>query len=123
MLNTVDRQAVRNLLNTSKVAKATFKGLHMIADMDFEKPFTIIERTGNFTHKSVLKLLGWDNFLKRDMDKFNTFVIYTDYSDKDRLLVARLTNNKFEFERKTIEDFEVRNGFRFLSTASRHIFE
>ncbi len=121
MMNTVNKQAVRNLLNRNKMV---LMGLHMLADMDFEKPFIIMEREGNFTHNSILKLMGWDNFLKRDIDKFNTFVVYTDcYYDDCRMCVARLTASKFEFERDTIEGFEDRNGYRLLGTASRKVFE
>lgn len=46
---------IKNLLAENRKA---LQGLHAIANMDFEKPFIILERTGKFTYNSIMKELG-----------------------------------------------------------------
>lgn len=117
---------IKNLLAENRGA---MQGLHAIANMDFEKPFIILERTGSFTYNSILKdlnngsaLYSYDNrFLcKINTSDYNIFVLYkrTDYDAyKNNLYIARLNGSKFETERKSIEGYEQSSGWRWLDTA------
>lgn len=122
---------IKNLLAENRKA---LQGLHAIANMDFEKPFIILERTGNFTYNSVLKDLndgsalysyGTRFYCKIKTTEYNIFVLYkrTDYNDND-MYIARLNDTKFETERKTIQGYEGACGWRWLDTSiGREAFE
>lgn len=116
---------IKNLLAENRGA---MQGLHAIANMDFEKPFIILERTGSFTYNSILKdlnngsaLYSYDNrFLcKINTSDYNIFVLFkrTDYSCYQHLYIARLNDSKFETERKSIEGYEQSSGWRWFGTA------
>lgn len=116
---------IKNLLAENRGA---MQGLHAIANMDFEKPFIILERTGSFTYNSILKdlnngsaLYSYDNrFLcKINTSDYNIFVLFkrTDYSCYQHLYIARLNDSKFETERKSIEGYEQSSGWRWFATA------
>lgn len=101
---------IKNLLAENRKA---LQGLHAIANMDFQQPFTIIERTGKFTYNSIVKELE-----KPDIDETNIFILYK--SDKTwnygKHYIARLTNGKFESDRGTIEGYETASGWRWFDT-------
>lgn len=101
---------IKNLLAENRKA---LQGLHAIANMDFQQPFTIIERTGKFTYNSIMKELE-----KPDIDETNIFILYK--SDKTwnygKCYIARLTNGKFESDRGTIEGYETASGWRWFDT-------
>lgn len=101
---------IKNLLAENRKA---LQGLHAIANMDFQQPFTIIERTGKFTCNSIMKELG-----KPDIDETNIFILYK--SDKTwnygKCYIARLTNGKFESDRRTIKGYETASGWRWFDT-------
>lgn len=115
---------IKNLLAENRKA---LQGLHAIANMDFEKPFIILERTGSFTYNSILKdlnngsaLYSYDTrfYCKIKTTKYNIFVLYkrTDYNDNDTY-IARLNDSKFETERKTIQGYERACGWRWFDTS------
>lgn len=115
---------IKNLLAENRKA---LQGLHAIANMDFEKPFIILERTGKFTYNSILKdlnsgsaLYSYDTrfYCKIKTTEYNIFVLYkrTDYNDND-MYIARLNDSKFEAERKTIQGYERACGWRWLDTS------
>lgn len=114
---------IRNLLAENRQA---LQGLHAIADMDFQKPFIIMERSGNFTYNSILKDLNGEAYNSKsklcnkiNTDDYNIFVLFkrTDYDAyKDDLYIARLDKGKFETDRKTIEGYEQSSGWRWLDT-------
>lgn len=101
---------IKNLLAENRKA---LQGLHAIANMDFQQPFTIIERTGKFTYNSIMKELE-----KPDIDETNIFILYK--SDKTwnygKCYIARLTNGKFESDRGTIKGYETASGWRWFDT-------
>lgn len=101
---------IKNLLAENRKA---LQGLHAIANMDFQQPFTIIERTGKFTYNSIMKELE-----KPDIDETNIFILYK--SDKTwnygKHYIARLTNGKFESDRGTIKGYEAASGWRWFDT-------
>ena len=102
------------LKNLLAVNRKALQGLHAIADMDFQKPYTLIERDGKFTHNSIVKELG--NIKIRD---WNVFVLYVRPADKwnsQRAYIARVQNLDFEAQRHTIEGYEQANGWRYLDT-------
>ena len=115
---------IKNLLAENRGA---MQGLHAIAGMDFQKPFIIMERSGNFTYNSILKDLNGETynskyklFNKINTDDYNIFVLFkrTDYDAyKDYLYIARLDGSKFETERKSIEGYEQSSGWRWFDTA------
>lgn len=102
---------VNNLLAENRKA---LQGLHAIASMDFQQPFMIIERDGNFTYNSVMKKLG-----DISTDTHNIFMIYKafTYSGEKRFELARLNDGKFEISRSTIQGYEANNGWRWFDTA------
>ena len=103
------------LSNLLKENSKALQGLHAIADMDFQKPFTIIECTGNFTYNSILNALG-----KPDLDKVNVFVIYKSSRTWDanyNYLAHLIKGGKFESQRDDIEGFESVCGWRWFDTA------
>lgn len=121
---------IKNLLAANRKA---LQGLHTIANMDFQQPFVILERDGNFTYNSILKELNGTSYNSKsklcnkiNTDDYNIFVLYkrTDYSCYRDLYLARLSHNKFETERKTIENYEAVNGWRWLDTSTgKDMFE
>lgn len=102
---------IRNLLTANRKA---LQGLHAIANMDFQQPFTIIELTGKFTYNSIMKELG-----KPDIDETNIFVLYksTKQWNYGKYYIARITNGKFEVDRKTIKGYETAYGWRWFDTS------
>ena len=102
------------LSNLLKENSKALQGLHAIADMDFQKPFHIIEAIGNFTYNSVMNLLG-----KPDLDEVNIFVMYkspkTCFANHNNL--AHVIKGKFETQRNDIEGFESVYGWRWFDTA------
>lgn len=114
---------IKNLLAENRKA---LQGLHAIANMDFEKPFIIHERTGNFTYNSILKDLNGEAYNSKsklcnkiNTDDYNIFVLFkrTDYSCYQDLYIARLNGSKFETDRKSIEGYEQSSGWRWFDTA------
>lgn len=102
------------LSNLLKENSKALQGLHVIADMDFQKPFTIIECTGNFTYNSILNALG-----KPDLNKVNIFVVYKSSRiwDANYNYLAHVIKGKFETQRNDIEGYESVNGWRWFDTA------
>lgn len=102
------------LSNLLKENSKALQGLHAIADMDFQKPFTIIECTGNFTYNSILNALG-----KPDLDEVNVFVIYKSPNDwcVNYNYLAHVIKGKFETQRDDIEGYESVYGWRWFDTA------
>lgn len=115
---------IKNLLAENRKA---LQGLHAIADMDFQKPFIIMERSGNFTYNSILKDLNGEAYNSKsklcnkiNTGDYNIFVLFkrTDYDAyKDDLYIARLDKGKFETERKSIEGYKQSSGWRWFDTA------
>lgn len=102
------------LSNLLKENRKALQGLHVIADMDFQKPFHIIEAIGNFTYNSVMNLLG-----KPDLDEVNIFVMYKSSRtwDANYNYLAHVIKGKFESQRNEIEGFESVYGWRWFDTA------
>lgn len=102
------------LTNLLKENSKALQGLHVIADMDFQKPFHIIEAIGNFTYNSVMNLLG-----KPDLDEVNIFVMYKSSRtwDANYNYLAHVIKGKFESQRNEIEGFESVYGWRWFDTA------
>ena len=103
------------LSNLLKENSKALQGLHAIADMDFQKPFTIIECTGNFTYNSILNALG-----KPDLDEVNVFVVYKSSKSWDanyNYLAHIIKGGKFESQRNDIEGYESVCGWRWFDTA------
>lgn len=103
------------LSNLLKENSKALQGLHAIADMDFQKPFHIIEAIGNFTYNSVMNLLG-----KPDLDEVNIFVMYKSSRgwDADHNYLAHvIKGGKFETQRDDIEGYESVYGWRWFDTA------
>lgn len=104
-----------SLSNLLKENSKALQGLHAIADMDFQKPFHIIEAIGNFTYNSVMNLLG-----KPNLDKVNIFVVYKSSITWDanyNYLAHLIKGGKFETQRNDIEGFESVCGWRWFDTA------
>lgn len=101
---------IKNLLAENRKA---LQGLHAIANMDFQQPYTLIEHHGKFTYNSIMKEL-----LNVNTDYYNIFVLYkcAGYDD-DRYKLARLDNGKFESQRSTIYNYEAANGWRWFDTS------
>lgn len=102
------------LSNLLKENSKALQGLHAIADMDFQKPFHIIEAIGNFTYNSVMNLLG-----KPDLDEVNIFVVYKSSKswNANYNYLAHVTKGKFETQRDNIEGYESVSGWRWFDTA------
>jgi hypothetical protein len=102
------------LSNLLKENSKALQGLHAIADMDFQKPFTIIECTGNFTYNSILNALG-----KPDLDEVNIFVVYKSFRswNANYNYLAHVIKGKFETQRDDIEGYESVSGWRWFDTA------
>lgn len=102
------------LSNLLKENSKALQGLHAIADMDFQKPFTVIECIGNFTYNSILNVLG-----KPDLEEVNVFVMYKSLKScfpNDNNL-AHVIEGKFETQRNDIEGYESVCGWRWFDTA------
>ncbi len=101
------------LSNLLKENRKALQGLHIIAGMDFQKPFHIIEAIGNFTYNSVMNLLG-----KPDLDEVNIFVMYKSSRtwDANYNYLAHVIKGKFETQRNDIEGYES-GGWRWFDTA------
>lgn len=103
------------LSNLLKENSKALQGLHTIADMDFQKPFHIIEAIGNFTYNSVMNLLG-----KPDLDEVNIFVMYKSsksWNANYNYLAHIIKGGKFESQRDDIEGYESVSGWRWFDTA------
>lgn len=102
------------LSNLLKENPKALQGLHAIADMDFQKPFSIIECTGNFTYNSILNAFG-----KPDLDEVNIFVVYKSSKswDANYNYLAHVIKGKFETQRNDIEGYESVCGWRWFDTA------
>lgn len=103
------------LSNLLKENSKALQGLHAIADMDFQKPFSIIECTGNFTYNSILNALG-----KPDLDEVNIFVVYKSFRSWNtnyNYIAHIIKGGKFESQRNEIEGYESVNGWRWFDTA------
>lgn len=102
------------LSNLLKENSKALQGLHSIANIDFQKPFSIIERTGNFTYNSILNLFG-----KPDLDEVNIFVIYKSPKswNANYNYLAHVIKGKFETQRDDIEGYESACGWRWFDTA------
>lgn len=102
------------LSNLLKENHKALQGLHAIADMDFQKPFTIIECTGNFTYNSILNALG-----KPNLDEVNVFVIYKSpkaWCVNYNYLAHLIKGGKTESQRNDIEGYESVCGWRWFET-------
>lgn len=103
------------LSNLLKENRKALQGLHAISGMDFQKPFTIIECTGNFTYNSILNALG-----KPDLDEVNIFVMYKSsksWNANYNYLAHVIKGGKFESQRDDIEGYESVSGWRWFDTA------
>lgn len=102
------------LSNLLKENSKALQGLHAIADMDFQKPFSIIECTGNFTYNSILNAFG-----KLDLDEVNIFVVYKSSKswNANYNYLAHVIKGKFETQRNDIEGYESVCGWRWFDTA------
>lgn len=103
------------LSNLLKENRKALQGLHAISGMDFQKPFTIIECTGNFTYNSILNALG-----KPDLDEVNIFVMYKSSKGWEmnyNNLAHIIKGGKFESQRGEIEYYESVCGWRWFDTA------
>ena len=103
---------IKNLLAENRKA---LQGLHAIARMDFEKPFTIIESIGKFTYNSILKDGG-----KIDPETHNIFILYHGVATWDNYwYIARISGSTFDTARDTIEGYEAANGYRYFHEQCR----
>lgn len=93
--------------------RKALQGLHAIANMDFQQPYTLIEHHGKFTYNSIMKEL-----LNVNTDYYNIFVLYKCAGyDNDRYKLARLDNGKFEAQSSTIYNYKAASGWRWFDTS------
>lgn len=103
---------IKNLLAENRKA---LQGLHAIANMDFEKPFIIIEAIGKFTYNSILKDGG-----KIDPETHNIFILYHGVATWDNYwYIARISGSTFDTARNTIEGYEAASGYRYFHEQCR----
>lgn len=114
MLVSGKMQYVKKLLAIDKQA---FIGLHRITGIDFEKEFAILERSGKFTHNSIMKELHNLPF-DGDINDSNIYLVYADtrkYSD-DKYRIAAVVDSGFDVQRDTIRGYERACGWRWINT-------
>lgn len=109
---TMENTALKNLLAINRKA---LQGLHAIGHMDFTQPYTLIEKHGKFTYKSVMNDLG--NIDTRD---YNIYLIYAE-TDTDTIgrkrtssYLVEIYNGDFHVDRDTIINYRTAYGWRYF---------